>query len=112
MATALAMIAVQLVWKSGLVRRTYFRQDDFTFIARGLEHDLTWDYLMRVDYGHLVPGPFAIQWAMGRLGVYNDVLAHVVTVTLLGAAGLALLRLLRLLFGARPRSWCRWRSTC
>ncbi|MFG1957275.1 hypothetical protein [Nonomuraea sp. NPDC049028] len=102
MATALAMIAVQLVWKSGLVRRTYFRQDDFTFIARGLEHDLTWDYLMRVDYGHLVPGPFAIQWAMGRLGVYNDVLAHVVTVTLLGTAGLALLRLLRLLFGARP----------
>lgn len=102
MAAALVMIVVQLVWKFGLVRRTYFRQDDFTFIARGLEHDLTWDYLMRVDYGHLVPGPFAIQWAMGRLGVYNDVLAHVVTISLLGAASLALLRLLRLLFGARP----------
>ncbi|WP_431898829.1 hypothetical protein [Nonomuraea sp. bgisy101] len=99
---ALAMIAAQLVWKYDLVRRTYFRQDDFTFIARGLDNDLTWDYLMRVDYGHLMPGPFAIQWAMGRLGVYNDVLAHVIVIGLQGAAGLALLRFLRLLFGSRP----------
>ncbi|WP_127939974.1 hypothetical protein [Nonomuraea polychroma] len=102
LAAGLVMVAVQLVWKFDLVRRSYFRQDDFTFIARGLEHGLTWDYLMRVDYGHLVPGPFAIQWAMGRLGVYNDVLAHAVAMTLLGAAGLALLQLLRLLFGSRP----------
>ncbi|MEU0566685.1 hypothetical protein ABZ297_15000 [Nonomuraea sp. NPDC005983] len=102
LAAALVMIALQLVWKFELVRRTYFRQDDFTFIARGLEHGLSWDYLMRVDYGHLVPGPFAIQWAMGRLGVYNDVLAHAVTIGLQAAAGLALLRLLRLLFGSRP----------
>ncbi|MGV9377012.1 hypothetical protein ACWDRB_14415 [Nonomuraea sp. NPDC003707] len=102
LAAGLVMVAVQLVWKFDLVRRSYFRQDDFTFIARGLEHGLTWDYLMRVDYGHLVPGPFAIQWALGRLGVYNDVLAHAVAMTLLGAAGLALLRLLRLLFGPRP----------
>ncbi|MER6943180.1 hypothetical protein ABT294_04075 [Nonomuraea sp. NPDC000554] len=102
LAAALVMIALQLVWKFELVGRTYFRQDDFTFIARGLEHGLSWDYLMRVDYGHLVPGPFAIQWAMGRLGVYNDVLAHAVTIGLQAAAGLALLRLLRLLFGSRP----------
>ncbi|MGN9836960.1 hypothetical protein ACTMTI_02435 [Nonomuraea sp. H19] len=102
LAAGLVMVAVQLVWKFDLVRRSYFRQDDFTFIARGLENGLTWDYLMRVDYGHLVPGPFAMQWALGRLGVYNDVLAHAVTLTLLGAAGLALLRLLWLLFGARP----------
>ncbi|MET7465041.1 hypothetical protein [Nonomuraea sp. NPDC005501] len=102
LAAAIALIAVQLVWRFDFVRRTYFRQDDFTFIARGLEHDLTWDYLMRVDYGHLVPGPFAIHWAMGRLGVYNEVLAHAVTMGLLAAAGFALLRLLRLLFGTRP----------
>lgn len=102
LAVAITMIAVQLVWKFDLVRRTYFRQDDFVFIARGLEQGLSWDYLMRVDYGHLVPGPFAIQWAMGRLGVYNDVLAHIVTMGLQAAAGLALLRLLRLLFGTRP----------
>ncbi|WP_113702832.1 hypothetical protein [Nonomuraea lactucae] len=102
LAAAIVMIAVQLVWKFDLVRRTYFRQDDFTFIARGLERELSWDYLMRVDYGHLMPGPFAIQWAMGRLGVYNDVLAHAVTIGLLAGAGLALLRLLNLLFGPRP----------
>ncbi|NUW30041.1 hypothetical protein HTZ77_01140 [Nonomuraea sp. SMC257] len=102
LAAAIAMIAVQLVWRFDFIRRTYFRQDDFTFIARGLEHGLTWDYLMRVDYGHLMPGPFAIHWAMGRVGVYNDVLAHLVTLGLLAAAAFALLRLLRLLFGTRP----------
>ncbi|WP_214321043.1 hypothetical protein [Nonomuraea sediminis] len=99
---ALVMIALQLAWKFDLVRRTYFRQDDFVFITRGLENSLSWDYLMRVDYGHLVPGPFAIQWAMGRMGVYNDVLAHLVVIGLQALACLALLRLLRLLFGARP----------
>ncbi|WP_043627027.1 hypothetical protein [Nonomuraea candida] len=99
---ALLMIAAQLVWKYGLVSRTYFRQDDFVFIARGLASPLSWDYLMRIDFGHLMPGAFAIQWAMGRLGVYNDLLAHTVTICLQAAAGLALLRLLRLLFGTRP----------
>ncbi|MFE0147033.1 hypothetical protein ACFWY5_07815 [Nonomuraea sp. NPDC059007] len=102
LAAAMVMVAVQLVWKFDLVRRTYFRQDDFTFIARGLENDLTWDYLMRADYGHLMPGPFGAHWAMGRLGVYNDVLMHVVTIVLMGAAALALLRLLFLLYGSRP----------
>ncbi|MDA0633964.1 hypothetical protein OUY22_11100 [Nonomuraea sp. MCN248] len=102
LAAGLAMVAAALVWKFELIRRTYFRQDDFMFIARGLEQGLTWDYLMRIDWGHLMPAPFAIHWAMGRLGVYNEVLAHAVTVCLLAAAGLAVLRLLRVLFGSRP----------
>ncbi|MFI7638697.1 hypothetical protein [Nonomuraea sp. NPDC049400] len=102
LAAGLAMVAVQLVWKFELVRRTYFRQDDFMFIARGLESQLSWDYLMRIDFGHMMPGAFAIHWAVGRLGVYNDALAHTLTIGLQAAASLALLRLLRLLFGARP----------
>ncbi|MFG1942118.1 hypothetical protein [Nonomuraea sp. NPDC048826] len=102
LATGLMMVAVTLVWKFELIRRTYFRQDDFMFIARGLEQGLTWDYLMRIDWGHLMPAPFAIHWVMGRWGVYNEVLAHAVTAGLLAAAGLAVLRLLRVLFGSRP----------
>ncbi|PZG05543.1 hypothetical protein C1J01_43310 [Nonomuraea aridisoli] len=102
LAVALVMVAAQLVWKFELVRRTYFRQDDFMFIARGLENGLTWDYLMRIDFGHLMPGAFAIHWAMGRLGVHNDLLAHALTMGLQAAAGLALLRLLWVLFGPRP----------
>jgi hypothetical protein len=102
LATAIVMIAVQVVWRFDLVRRTYFRQDDFMFISHGLSSELSWDYLMRVDHGHLMPAPFALQWAMGRLGVYNEVLSHAVTICLQAAAGLALLRLLKLLFGARP----------
>jgi hypothetical protein len=102
LAIGLVLVAVQLVWKFDLVRRTFFRQDDFMFIARGLEGPLSWDYLMRIDFGHLMPGAFAIHWAMGRLGVYNDVLAHGLAIGLQAAAGLALLRLLRLMFGTRP----------
>jgi hypothetical protein len=102
LAVGLLMVVVQLLWKFELVRRTYFRQDDFMFIARGLENQLTWDYLMRIDFGHMMPGAFAIQWAMGRLGVHNDVLAHALTIGLQAGASLALLRLLWLLFGPRP----------
>ncbi|MCK2221050.1 hypothetical protein MF672_045695 [Actinomadura sp. ATCC 31491] len=102
LAAALVMIAAQLVWKFDLVRRTYFRQDDFMFLARGLENGFTWDYLMRVDFGHLTPGAFAVHWAMGRLGGHNDALAHALTIGLQAAAGLALLRLLWVLFGPRP----------
>ncbi|MEV0619483.1 hypothetical protein AB0I81_39615 [Nonomuraea sp. NPDC050404] len=101
-AIGLTMVVVQLVWKFELVRRTYFRQDDFHYILRGQENAFTWDYLMWVDVGHLLPGGFGISWAMARLGGYNEVLAHTTTMALQAAASLALLRLLRLLFGARP----------
>ncbi|MEV1169778.1 hypothetical protein [Nonomuraea sp. NPDC049784] len=102
LAAGLVMVAVQLVWKFELVRRTYFRQDDFHYLIRGLESGFTWDYLTWVDVGHLLPGGFGISWAMARLGGYNEVLAHTMTIALQAGASLALLRLLRLLFGARP----------
>ncbi|MFC5826920.1 hypothetical protein [Nonomuraea insulae] len=102
LAAGLVMVAVQLVWKFELVRQTYFRQDDFHYIIRGQESGFTWDYLMWVDVGHLLPGGFGISWAMARLGGYNELLAHSTTMVLQAGASLALLRLLRLLFGARP----------
>lgn len=102
LAAALVLIALQLVWKYDLVSRTYFRQDDFHYIIRGLENAFTWDYLMWVDVGHLLPGGFGISWLMGRLGGYNDAVAHGTTIVLQAAASLALLRLLRLMFGSRP----------
>ncbi|MEW9547221.1 hypothetical protein [Nonomuraea sp. NPDC050783] len=102
LAAGLVMLAAQLVWKFEIVRRTYFRQDDFMFLARSLESGFTWDYLMRVDFGHLMPGAFAIHWALGRLGGHDDALAHALTIGLQAAAGLALLRLLWVLFGPRP----------
>ncbi|MEV4469008.1 hypothetical protein [Nonomuraea sp. NPDC049504] len=98
----LVMVAVQLVWKYELVRRTFFRQDDFHYIMRGQESGLTWDYLMWVDVGHLLPGGFGISWAMARLGGYNELLAHATTMTLQAGASLAMLRLLWVLFGPRP----------
>ncbi|MEV5494173.1 hypothetical protein AB0M50_02080 [Nonomuraea fuscirosea] len=102
LAAGLAMVVAQLVWKFELVRRTYFRQDDFHYLIRGQESGFTWDYLMWVDVGHLLPGGFGISWAMARLGGYNEVLAHTMTMALQAGASLALLRLLVVLFGARP----------
>ncbi|GAA1659641.1 hypothetical protein GCM10009733_066640 [Nonomuraea maheshkhaliensis] len=102
LAAGLAMVVAQLVWKFELVRRTYFRQDDFHYLIRGRESGFTWDYLMWVDVGHLLPGGFGISWAMARLGGYDEVLAHTMTMALQAGASLALLRLLVVLFGARP----------
>ncbi|WP_084962054.1 hypothetical protein [Thermoactinospora rubra] len=102
LAIGLVMIAVQLVWRYDLIRRTYFRQDDFHYIVRGLENSLSWDFLMWVDTGHLSPGRLALSWAAARAGGYNEAFVHAVTIGLQAAAGLALLRLLRTMFGARP----------
>jgi hypothetical protein len=98
----LALIAAQLVWKAFFLGHFFFWQDDYRFLDRGLDNGLTWKYLMWVDAGHLLPGPFAISWAVARIALYDWPFAAGVTLVLLAGACLALLRLLRNLFGDRP----------
>lgn len=99
---AYALIAVQLVWKAGVLRHFYFWQDDFTYFDRAVHMGLTWQYLMKVQSGHLDPGPFALSWVIGRISEYNWTLVSGVLLAILLASCLALLRLLRTLFGNRP----------
>ncbi len=52
--------------------------------------------------GHFMPGSLALTWALSRISLYDWTLASMVNMALLAASGLALLRLLRTLFGGRP----------
>jgi hypothetical protein len=100
--TAYGLIFAQLVWKACVLRHFYFWQDDFTYFDRPLHMGLTWHYLMVVYGGHLDPGPFALSWVIARTSEYNWTLVSAVLLSVLLASCLALLKLLRTLFGNRP----------
>jgi hypothetical protein len=102
MLAGVLLIAAQLVWRATVVRHAYFAEDDFEFVARAAESGLGWDYLMRNHGGHIMPGSFLLAWLLTRISPYNWGLTSAVTLALQAGAGLALLRLLRVLFGARP----------
>lgn len=98
----LALIAVQLIWKSVFLGHFYFWQDDFHFMQLALSNSFSWGYLTFAEAGHVMPGGLAIAWAAARISLYSWPLASAITVVMLVAADLAALRLLRTLFGNRP----------
>ncbi len=98
----LALIVVQLIWKSFFLGHFYFWQDDFRFMELALRNSFNWKYLTYAEAGHLLPGAWAIAWVVARISLYSWPLAATVTVVMLAAADLAALRLLRTLFGNRP----------
>ncbi|GAA4579251.1 hypothetical protein GCM10023194_04440 [Planotetraspora phitsanulokensis] len=98
---ALALIAVSLVFKAHVLSRSYFIEDDFLFVGDAHEHGLTWDYLMRVHKGHLMPGALLLVWVVSRAAAYNWFLVCTVMLALQAAASAGMLVLLRRLFGGR-----------
>src|ERR1700735_4367154 len=99
---AVALIVVQLWWKAGLLSHFYFRQDDFQILDHALASRFSGTYLITIDGGHLMPGGLALAWVLARVSLYDWTLASLVILAMLAAASLALLRLLRTLFGSRP----------
>jgi hypothetical protein len=98
---AVVLIAIQLSWNAALLAHTYFRQDDFRTFDRALQNGFGWHYLMLVDAGHMAPVNFAVAWVLAHVALYNWLLASTVIMLFVAAASLALLRLLRTLFGSR-----------
>ena len=96
------LIVAQLCWKAYLLSRFYFRQDDFLLLDRALSHGLSLNYLFRFSGGHLRPGGLAVFWLVTRLSPYDWLLASIMTIAALAAAGVLMLRLLLILFGSRP----------
>jgi hypothetical protein len=99
---AAVLIVAQLGVRWAILANGYFRQDDFEFVARASEHLPDWGYLMRSHGGQLMPGGFAIAWVLTRISAYNWALTGAVTLLMQAAAALAVLRMLRTLFGDRP----------
>lgn len=98
----LALIAIQIWWKAQFVSHFFFWQDDYHYLDRALDNGITWKFLTYEGSGHLIPGPYMVAWALARVALYDWALASAVTLAILAAACLALLRLLRNLFGGRP----------
>jgi len=99
---AVTLIVIQLLWMGDLLAHSYFRQDDYSYLYRGLDSGLGWKYLMWEDAGQLMPFGMALAWVMARVSLYNWPLACAGTLVLLAATSLAMLRVLRTLFGNRP----------
>jgi len=99
---AVTLIAAQLIWKAAVLSHFYFWQDDFTYFDRAIFNGFTWQYLTKAQAGHVDIGPFALAWVIARLSEYNWTLVSCVLLAIQLAGCLALLRLLRTLFGNRP----------
>jgi hypothetical protein len=101
-AAGLLLIGVQLLWKAGLLGRSFFRLDDYYYLEHASTQGLSWSYLTWVDAGHLDVVGSAIAWVLVRISPDDWTLASAATLVLLGCTCLALLRMLRTLFGDRP----------
>lgn len=100
---AIAMIAVQLIWKAQFLNHLYFRQDDFHDFDLAIEHPFSWSYLTFIGAGHLIIGLRMVAWFLVRISIYNYGLAEAVSLAFVAAAGLAGYRALRTLFGEQPK---------
>ena len=103
MLAGLAMIVAQLAWRAIFLGNMYFRQDDFYNLDLAIKSPLNWHYLTFNTAGNVVVGTQLITWVMARVSLYDWGLATAVILVLLGSADLAALRLMRTLFGNRPR---------
>lgn len=99
---AITLIGAQLCLVAAVLSHAYFRQDDFVLFDWALKSRLDWQFLGTNYGGHFMPGSLALAWMLDRVSVYDWTLASIVNLTFLAASSVALLRLLRTLFGARP----------
>jgi hypothetical protein len=102
LAVGLLLIGAQLLWKAGLLGRSFFRLDDYFYLEHASTQGPTWNYLTWVNAGHLDVVGSAIAWVVVRISPDDWTLASAVTLVLLGCTCFALLRMLRTLFGDRP----------
>jgi hypothetical protein len=100
---ALVLIAGQLAWRSVILDRGYWTQDDFLMLTLG-DRPLTVDLLFQDYAGHMLPGGFLLAWLHTHLAPLDWQAAVVEIVALQMAASLlAWLVLCRLLPGSRWR---------
>ncbi|MFI6320318.1 hypothetical protein ACIBG8_22480 [Nonomuraea sp. NPDC050556] len=100
--TAMLLIALAVAWKAEVVQHSFFKEDDYEFVARAMEGGLSFDYLTRVHFGQFMPISFLLTWVMTRLGPYSWGLAAGSTLVVHALGCLAVYRMLRVIFGRRP----------
>jgi len=101
-AAAVLGLVLALWWRAGLLAHAFFRQNDFELLGHASASSFGPSYLLAPSNGRVAPAALAVIWVEARAALYNWPAAMAVSLLLLAAAGLALLRLLRTLFGSRP----------
>jgi hypothetical protein len=98
---ALALIAVQTLFRTWGVLTGFFYEDDFRYVYDAATSGLSADYLMQDYNGHLMPGEFLLVWVLQALAPMNFTLVAVVLLVLQVAASLTVWAVLRELVGPR-----------
>lgn len=103
MTAALALIALQIAVRSWVAAGGFFYWDDLILISRsGTSSLLSLDFLLYDHDGHLMPGAFLLAGISTKLAPLNWALPALTLIVGQALASLALLRLLKLIMGARP----------
>jgi hypothetical protein len=95
----LALVVLQTVVRIVLVSRGYFWQDDFVYLSQARTDGFSADFILQDYNDHLQPGQFTLVWLVLQLFGYSYAAAATTMVVLQLAASLALLWVLRRLFG-------------
>jgi hypothetical protein len=102
LAIGLLLILANVWWKASFLGKSFFRADDYFYLEHASTEGLNFNYLFWVDGGHLDVVGSAIAWFVQRASPDDWTLASAVTLVLLACTCIALLRMLRTLFGDRP----------
>lgn len=95
----LALVVLQTVVRIVLVSRGYFWQDDFVYLSQARTEGFSADFILQDYNDHFQPGQFTVVWLALELFGYSYAAAATTMVVLQLAASLALLWVLRRLFG-------------
>jgi hypothetical protein len=97
----LVLIAAQLAFRAWAVYGSWFQFDDFAFLSRAYNSDLTWGYLTESYAGHLMPGGFLLTWLFAKYDPLGFWPYATTLLVLQAVASVGFLRLLLHLFGRR-----------
>lgn len=98
---AVAMIAVQLAYRSWALAGGWFLIDDYGFLSGAVGQKLTLHYLFQPHNDHLQPLGFLVAWVVGQSSPFNWGLATAITMVIQALADVAALAFLLRLAGRR-----------
>lgn len=100
-AVGLLLVAMSTGFRVWQLQGAWFFFDDFYFIQRALDGPLTWTYLVKPYNGHLMPAGALVTWLNVQADPMSFTYPAVEIVVGFALTGLAMLRLVVRLFGAR-----------
>ncbi len=100
-ALGLVLVVAATGFRVWAAQGTWWFYDDFYFIQRAVTHDPTPGFLLTPYNGHLMPAGVLLTWVNTQLAPMSFGVASTELIVLFAVSGLAMLRLLVRLFGAR-----------